>query len=55
MNIKQEVRELLVKEPDRGVASMSINRCHKHGLSIDTMLDDLKPTEIVPEIENLEL
>lgn len=43
MNIKQEVRGLLVKEQDGGVANMSINRCHKHGLSIDTMWDDLNP------------
>lgn len=43
MNIKQEVRGLLVKEQDGGAASMSTNRSHKHGLSIDTMWDDLKP------------
>ena len=45
----------MVKSQDGGAANMSINRCHKHGLSIDTMWDDLKRTEIVPEIENLEL
>ena len=40
---EHKARRLLVKSQDGGAASMSTNRSHKHGLSIDTMWDDLKP------------